>query len=297
MEIPADDVGGDVNVKSTAVVKYAAVETPAKYAELESNTDLNLPPENWLRQVQGCEGFTGHGTFGIGNSDGLTSFDMAEKFPDCVGEVDVVSDAENIKKLLKIPYSKSQVSMLVHRIGNTILLDDFDIHRYLLRTAEKEWEWLRKFYLEHVIQSLHLKEKGFLRKNRSRYHLQHKTMFSKFLYYSIADSEEDTSRTASRHTTSSTPLPVSPKQHHYREPCEVDDDDEDDDDDDDDEEEDKRQVAGDHKFLRNVLWNFEDITMLIGTDMPIFGGGTQPCVSLRLRDTKQPINILTGLDY
>lgn len=34
-------------------------------------------------------------------------------FPDCVGEVDVVSDAENIKKLLKIPYSKGPVSYSV----------------------------------------------------------------------------------------------------------------------------------------------------------------------------------------
>jgi hypothetical protein len=37
---------------------------------------------------------------------------MAHMFPDCVGEVDVVSDAENIKKLLKIPYSKGPVSFL-----------------------------------------------------------------------------------------------------------------------------------------------------------------------------------------
>ena len=37
--------------------------------------------------------------------------------------------------------------------------------------------------------------------------------------------------------------------------------------------------------------------MLIGTDLPIFGGGTHPCVSLRLQDMKQPINVLTGLDY
>ena len=40
------------------------------------------------------------------------SFRMAHMFPDCVGEVDVVSDAENIKKLLKIPYSKGPVSLL-----------------------------------------------------------------------------------------------------------------------------------------------------------------------------------------
>lgn len=34
---------------------------------------------------------------------------MADMFPDCVGEVDVVSDAENIKKLLKLPYSRGPV--------------------------------------------------------------------------------------------------------------------------------------------------------------------------------------------
>ena len=38
-----------------------------------------------------------------------------------------------------------------------------------------------------------------------------------------------------------------------------------------------------HKFARNVVWTFEDIQMLIGTDMPIFGGTTHPCISLRLR--------------
>ena len=51
------------------------------------------------------------------------------------------------------------------------------------------------------------------------------------------------------------------------------------------------------KFVRNYLWTFEDIRMLIGSNMPIFGDSEHPCVSLRLRDMKKPINILTGLDY
>jgi hypothetical protein len=43
---------------------------------------------------------------------------------------------------------------------------------------------------------------------------------------------------------------------------------------------------------REVVWTFEDIRMLIGTDLPIFGGGKRPCVSLRLRyviDCRVPI--------
>ncbi|MBN3287831.1 EDRF1 factor, partial [Polyodon spathula] len=37
--------------------------------------------------------------------------------------------------------------------------------------------------------------------------------------------------------------------------------------------------------------------MLVGTNMPIFGGGRYPAVSLRLRDYNKPINVLTGIDY
>jgi hypothetical protein len=37
---------------------------------------------------------------------------MAHMFPDSLGDVDVVSDAENIKKLLKIPYSRDAVSTI-----------------------------------------------------------------------------------------------------------------------------------------------------------------------------------------
>ena len=49
--------------------------------------------------------------------------------------------------------------------------------------------------------------------------------------------------------------------------------------------------------LRNVLWTFEDIHMLVSSNMPIFGDAYHPAVSLRLRDMTKPINVLTGLDY
>ena len=61
---------------------------------------------------------------------------------------------QNIKKLLKIPYSKNNVSMMVHRVGDTLLLDDFDIHKHLLRKQETDWEWMRKFFYETVMESV-----------------------------------------------------------------------------------------------------------------------------------------------
>ena len=41
------------------------------------------------------------------------SFRMAHMFPDCVGEVDVISDAECIKKLLKLPYQPNGTVSIV----------------------------------------------------------------------------------------------------------------------------------------------------------------------------------------
>lgn len=100
---------------------------------------------------------------------------MAYDFIDCIGDdVDVVSDSEvgsafpypflsnlflkygygqnfffvcflqNIKKLLKIPYSKSHVSMAVHRVGRTLLLDELDTQELLRRSSQVQGDM---FYL------------------------------------------------------------------------------------------------------------------------------------------------------
>lgn len=53
----------------------------------------------------------------------------------------------------------------------------------------------------------------------------------------------------------------------------------------------------DERFARNFIWTFEDIRMLVGSNMPIFGDEEHPCVSLKLQDMKKPINVLTGMDY
>lgn len=270
-------------VKSTAVVKYTAVQVPVKFARLQCNTDLNLPPSNWLSssaETYGLQHVLSHST-------GFSSFRMAHMFPDCMGEVDVVSDAENIKKLLKIPYSRDAVSMMVHCIEKTLLIDEFDVHKYLLRTAESDWEWLRKFFYEHILQTLGDKEKRIPHKDKSRYALQQRALTSKFLHYSIAESDagsecesEFQNNNASKPIDDNSSVPV--KWPPLPEPRL---------------EEELPDPATDHTFNRNVVWTFEDIQMLLGIDMPIFGGSTHPCISLRLRDMAKPISVLTGIDY
>ncbi|XP_014273800.1 erythroid differentiation-related factor 1 isoform X1 [Halyomorpha halys] len=260
-------------VKSNAVVKYSAVNAPATFARLQYNTDLKPPPSNWLNSSGELYGLN----HGFSHSSAFSSFRMANMFPDCVGEVDVVSDAENIKKLLKIPYSTMPVSMMVHRIENTLLIDEFDIHKHLLSKAESDWGWLKKFFCDQILQTL--KNKSLLFKNNTRNALQEQSLVSKFLHYSLAEPQDNV--VAQSHTDS---FPLTMRGPALPEP---------------------RLEEGlpdpeapfDRKFTRNVVWTFEDIQMLLGTDLPIFGGSTRPCISLRLRDATKPISVLTGIDY
>lgn len=191
---------------------------------------------------------------------------MANKLNDCVGEVDVISDSENIKRLLKIPFSGDHVSLMVHRVGKTILLDEFDVPSYLLQQEEKHWKWLRKFLMEHILME-QMKENIILRKNTRR-NIQDKSMFNKFLLYSLNGSNDNEnqmyddfckSENVEEPQKTSPHLTVSPKK------CFSDLDDgfygnlvdkssSD-------------QNNSQYGYLRNLLWTFEDIHMLVGSDM------------------------------
>ncbi|XP_030372476.1 erythroid differentiation-related factor 1 [Scaptodrosophila lebanonensis] len=277
---PCRDIGPHElveSVKSQAVIKLSQVYLPAHFKRLELQTNLNQPPLNWLTTSESSHGL--HQA--LYQSAGFASFRLGQMFPDCVGQVDVVSDAENIKQLLKLPYSaQSAISMVVHKVGNTLLLDEFDIQKYLLRKADDDWKWLRTFILEHIL-AYGDKQHNYCLKERSREALQRKNLLSKFLYHSLKQTDgEELAKTPTQLTSHRTGLPLigpllpEPKI-----------------------EENVPDPKSSHAFNRNVVWTFEDIRMLIGTDMPIFGGPNRPCISLRLRDAAQPINVLTGIDY
>uniref|UniRef100_A0A8C2KTG6 Erythroid differentiation regulatory factor 1 n=1 Tax=Cyprinus carpio TaxID=7962 RepID=A0A8C2KTG6_CYPCA len=275
---------GNNEVKSRAVVKYSAAPPSSSYALLQEKTDLKLPPANWLRENTqlGTAGTTVLGS--SRKSKPFSSFGMAYDFIDCIGDdVDVVSDSENIKKLLKIPYSKSHVSMAVHRVGSTLLLDELDIQELFMRSSQTgDWTWLKEFYQRLIDQK-------WQRKKKSKEHWNEKAILSKFLYYSInsdgtavpvpSDTEqaaEEGCGTAAE--GSSWPATFNSSTAESEESAIP-----------------KEDLRND--FVRNILWTFEDIHMLVGSNMPIFGGGRYPAVSLRLRDNNKPINVLTGIDY
>ncbi|XP_028414584.1 erythroid differentiation-related factor 1-like [Dendronephthya gigantea] len=259
------------------------------YSTLELNTDINQPPDNWLHDsLQGR--FSNWTSARHEPPNDLSSFNMAHSFLENIDDVDVISDAENIKKLLKMPFSKNGISLSVNKVGKTLLLDEFDVQNVLSQAAQKEkledMQWLQDVFSEEANME---KNQTSLRRKKNPRDSRERNMMSKFLCYSSPDVniEPDQNQFSSDITNQSHNatniqtiqpssscrdlVPFLPEP--FPKPQEK------------------------SRFQRNVLWKFEDTKMLIGSNMPIFGGGKYPAVSLRLNDCSKPINVLTGLDY
>lgn len=203
---------------------------------------------------------------------------MAGRYPDMFAEVDVVSSSRHIKKLLKTPFSlNTSYSMTVHRIGKSLFLNDFDVPVFLKTNdfkANDKLQWLYDLYCS--ADKNYSKEVYPKKRNKELSQLQ--KIESKFMYHSI-----DTDSSAYKNTTGDVKSSQEDRRSSICDVC--------------DSETSKPpspvkerpsgQFPGEFPkgsyFLRDVLWTFEDITMLVGSDLPIFGGGKYPAVSLRLR--------------
>lgn len=79
-------------VKSTAVVKYSSVQSYANFALLQCNTDLNLPPSNWLTSSAESYGLQ----YEPSNSSGFSRYVSAPRV-----------DSVAFLSVLKYPHNKT----------------------------------------------------------------------------------------------------------------------------------------------------------------------------------------------
>lgn len=228
-------------VKSSCLIKFQATDQ-LPFSTLECSLDLRRPPSNWLNgQIKNPKS---------ANYYKFSSFKMAFDFFEETGSVDVISDSENIKNLLKIAYDPNgMLSYFVHRVGNTLLIDDFNLHRYLMWSSEKDWSWLRSFIFENILTRM--KDKSIPIQQKTKQFLEQKNLLSKFLYYSIEDAQKTEEKEYVPCLSFSNALLPQAKP---------------------------EDIPDNHQYSRNVLWNFEDIRMLIGSDMQIFGNQSRPCI-------------------
>jgi len=205
---------------------------------------------------------------------------MAGRYPDMFSEVDVVSSSKHIKKLLKTPFNQNtSYSMCVHRIGNSLFLNELNIPAFLkLNHLENKenLQWLYDLYCN--VDNVTPQDRELHPKKRNKELSQLQMIESKFMYYSIGDKENSqegksgylssegrSSRSNSICEIFSEPNVVSDSMPSIPPTSSA------------------EEFPTGSYFMRDVKWTFEDITMLVGSDLPIFGGGRYPAVSLRLK--------------
>lgn len=275
------------SIKSKAVVKFEAYHLPDTFTKLEPQTDLHQAPEDWL--VDSEDGHSVTSRYSTSNPVGHcpenlvrpdNSFEMASQHLDMVGDVDIIASADVVKKLIRLPFDKRQLSIVVHRISKTLLLDEFDILALLIASEESEWQWIRDFVQNNILEDLKQKNTHIKKPyGKSTPAAMERAMVSKFLHYSMPKmlgshevfNQDNVITPPESNEMLNLPEPPSLVEPH--ETC---------------------QITGP---TRNVLWEFENMQMLLGSNLPIFGGANHPVVSLRLHDASKPINVLTGLDY
>ncbi|KAH9489661.1 hypothetical protein Btru_056271 [Bulinus truncatus] len=267
---PVGQSGVSLDFKSSAIVKYSSVKFPAQFSTIRLDTDLNHPPSDRIQS--GYYMFSDHHVRpGASKFSDFLSLNIADTYKDLIGQVDVISSSKNIKDLLKMPYSNSpHISIMVHRLRKTLLLEEFDVHKNLIKMQAEEWGWLKKYYENVIAKGQEDKTKWLVSAHPKRDSFT-ENMYMNLIRHSFAASIGD------KCTALETAKDQSRQVHQI--PISSDD------------------LKG---FHHETLWKFEDISMLIDSDLPIFGSGEtpRPCISLRLRDARSPpINILTGLDY
>ena len=214
----------------------------------------------------------------------LTNVDQAIKYSHIFPHLDIIASSRHIKTLFKIPFSKAPFSLAVHRIGKTLILDDFFLNLDSSKTQNGT--------------GTKVKDEPLLEDQR----------LSRFL--SLPELSIDIPAVTEQHVVpfkqpppSSHPIvPVPIRQRRCSEgsgdrtnthsPALV-----------------LSSVPQPHTLttigamnvsygpsLRDTFWRFEDYSMLLGCDLPIFGMGTHPAVSLYVEDATRPINVLTGID-
>ena len=196
----------------------------------------------------------------------MSAIKMASKYDTNVFKTtDVIADSRNVKQLLKIEHSNSEISMAVHRIGRSLLVDEFPLTN------------------NSFVNSKSKKNK---RRNRPAMN-SHSNLVSKFLYHTMLKNNYLTFSNPSKdlvlrkRSASQSDIIVGMGDPLPRLEIDL---------------PTANNTTGDNLYNRTVFWNFKDIAMLLGNNMPIFGGGEYPAISLKLRDMREPINILTGID-
>ena len=234
----------------------------------------------------------------------LSNVDQAIKYSHIFPQLDIIASSRHVKSLFKIPFSKDPFSFAVHRIGKTLIFDDFFLNLRSSPSAstqpepraepKSDNEKKERIHCTHYssLPELTAENPDMLERVVSRNVVPFPSQLIPFeqSLVPVQESKRERKQVERRHSEGASDPPHSNSKMNNPslilsstpQPLTL-------------------TTSGDINLsygpsLRDILWRFEDYSMLLGCDMPIFGMGTYPAVSLFLQDARMPINVLTGID-
>ncbi|GAB2251943.1 hypothetical protein Droror1_Dr00004790 [Drosera rotundifolia] len=120
---------------NSALVSSSQTVSAPRYRVLPMETDLNTPPPSGTDRVLPVDD---HGVVRCAETDGDVPWDNSATTSNLArrgealavsglleygDDMDVIAPADILKQIFKMPYSKAKLSIAVHRIGNTLVLN------------------------------------------------------------------------------------------------------------------------------------------------------------------------------
>ncbi|KAL8162436.1 hypothetical protein V2J09_013925 [Rumex salicifolius] len=225
-------------------------------------------------------------------------------------EIDVIAPADILKQIFKMPYSRARLSISVHRVGQTLILNagpDVDEEERALRRGQPK-SFDQSLFSNFAMHSVRVEACDCPPSHSAAAEVQPQSSVRSDLSESMVKTFESshiqrTHEEEKNNVESEYPIPKhdrfylgsKKKRNKGRDPvkqgtsvgeksrCSV-------------QESEKYRRAGSDEFLRVLFWQFHNFRMLLGSDLLMFSNDKYVAVSLHLWDVSRQVTPLTWLE-
>ncbi|MBA0808537.1 hypothetical protein Gohar_024267 [Gossypium harknessii] len=289
-----------------------------RYRMLPMETDLNMPPlvTSFPEKVLPI-GAVQKATGDIIWEDGAIASNLSRKcealavsgLVEYGDEIDVIAPTDILKQIFKIPYSKARLSIAVHRVGQTLILNtgpDVEEGEKLVRRHGNQAKCQdQSLFLNFAMHSVRMEacdcppshqaplerqsdssalpggetpnfveeNDNISRKDGIKHHSEYSQVKQDGFFWGSKKGHRNKSRD-----------PIKKAAHVGEKPrCSV-------------QESEKHRRVGNNGFLRVLYWQFHNFRMLLGSDLLLFSNEKYAAVSLHLWDVTRQVTPLTWLE-
>ncbi|XP_028805785.1 uncharacterized protein LOC114760669 [Neltuma alba] len=291
-----------------------------RYRMLPTETDLNTPPllSHFPEKVLPVAAVQSRTTGDLPWDGAAVASNLSRKcealavsgLAEYGDEIDVIAPADILKQIFKMPYSKARLSVAVHRIGQTLVLNtgpDVEEGEKLIRRHNNQSKCAdQSLFLNFAMHSVrmeacdcppshHVSSEGKSNNsvlpggNTPQIVKQHDDVVRAERYNSFteyAEVKQDSylwggkknRRNRNHNPVNTVASQIGEKPRSFMQESE------------------KQRKAGNDNFLRVLFWQFHNFRMLLGSDLLLFSNEKYVAVSLHLWDVTHQVTPLTWLE-